>query len=182
MRGVSAAGSPLEPASVRDRLREHGLRWTPQRRAILEVLASTAGHVTAAELVERCHVVDPDVTASTVYRTLDTLEDLGLIVHSHGRDGREEYHVVPGQEHAHLVCERCGSTWEVGPADVAPVVEHLDRARGFAVSVGHLSISGLCAACRSDAKAPQELPTPGSRSSGCSGSSRPRRGRGRSWQ
>ncbi|HET7727497.1 MAG TPA: Fur family transcriptional regulator [Candidatus Limnocylindrales bacterium] len=148
---MTTAGSRLQPDSVRDRLRERGLRWTPQRRAILEALASAAGHVTAADLLDRCRAVDPEVTASTVYRTLDTLEELGLVVHSHGRDGREEYHVVPAEEHAHLVCERCGSSWEVGPDELSTLVENLRRARAFTVSVSHLSISGVCASCANGA-------------------------------
>ena len=93
--------------------------------------------------------MDPDVTASTIYRTLDTLEELGLVVHSHGRDGREEYHVVPAEEHAHLVCEACGTSWELGPDELSTLVDHLRRVRAFAVAVSHLSISGMCAGCRS---------------------------------
>jgi len=92
--------------------------------------------------------MDPEVTASTVYRTIDTLESLGLIVHSHGTDGREEYHVVPDEEHAHLLCESCGTTWEVAPTELSTVVRDLDRSRGFAVSVSHLTISGVCGGCR----------------------------------
>lgn len=145
---MGRSGSFLEPQTVRSQLRERGLRWTPQRRAILEVLASAAGHVTAAELLERCRAVDPDVTPSTVYRTLDTLEELGLIVHSHGADGREEYHVEPDADHAHLVCQTCGSVWEVAGEELTGLTDALDRNRGFAVSVPHLTIAGVCADCR----------------------------------
>ena len=55
----------------------------------------TEGHVTGAELVERCRRRDPATTPSTVYRTLDVLEELGIVRHGHGPDGREEYHVLP---------------------------------------------------------------------------------------
>jgi Fur family ferric uptake transcriptional regulator len=123
------------------------MRWTPQRRSILKVLAETAGHVTASDLVERCRVLDPDVTPSTVYRTLDTLEELGLVIHSHGPDGREEYHVGPDSEHAHLQCDTCGSTWELNIAELAPLLDQLRHDRGFVVAVPHLTIAGRCAAC-----------------------------------
>ena len=96
-------------ASVRDRLHERGLRWTPQRRVLIEILKTHTGHVTGAELVDRCRALDPATVPSTVYRTLDVLEELGLVSHSHGHDGREEYHVLPDTEHAHLTCTRCGS-------------------------------------------------------------------------
>jgi len=65
-------------SSVRQRLHDLGLRWTPQRRTLIEVLSQADGHVTGAELVERCRELDPETTPSTVYRTLDVLEDLGL--------------------------------------------------------------------------------------------------------
>ena len=124
------------------------MRWTPQRRSILEVLGETRGHVTAGELVERCRARDPDVTPSTVYRTLDTLEDLGLVIHSHGPDGREEYHVGPDAEHAHLQCDTCGRTWELDTPEVAPFFEQLRRDRGFEMALPHLTISGRCASCQ----------------------------------
>ena len=60
-------------STIREALHERGLRWTPQRRALLEVLAETDGHVTGAELVERCRAIDPATIPSTVYRTLDVL-------------------------------------------------------------------------------------------------------------
>lgn len=147
VRLVSPNGSTLEAQSVRKQIRARGLRWTPQRRAILGVLGSATGHVTAVELLERCRAVDPDVTPSTVYRTLDTLEALGLVVHSHGTDGREEYHVVPEEEHAHLVCETCGKTWELATNELTTLVGALQRTRGFRASVSHLTISGTCASC-----------------------------------
>ena len=71
---------------------------------LVEVLSEVDGHVTGAELVERCRMRDPDTIPSTVYRTLDVLEELGVIRHSHGADGREEFHVLPAAEHAHLYC------------------------------------------------------------------------------
>ena len=110
--------APLpEPwASVRQQLRERGLRWTPQRRAVVEVLAASEGHVTGIELIERCRAIDPSTIPSTVYRTLDVLEELGLVQHGHGADGREEFHVVPERRHGHLHCATCGGRWEIRAA------------------------------------------------------------------
>ncbi|HET7496093.1 MAG TPA: Fur family transcriptional regulator [Candidatus Limnocylindrales bacterium] len=145
--------APADPwAGIPARLRSRGLRWTPQRRILVEVLAETDGHVTGADLVERCRAVAPDTIPSTVYRTLDVLEQLGVVRHSHGSDGREEFHVLPAAEHAHLYCRGCGGTWELptGHDAVAATVAAFDRRQGFAVDVSHLSVTGLCADCRSD--------------------------------
>jgi Fur family ferric uptake transcriptional regulator len=137
-------------AGIPDRLRSRGLRWTPQRRILVEVLANTDGHVTGAELIERCRAIDPDTIPSTVYRTLDMLEELGVVSHSHGADGREEFHVLPAVEHAHLYCRGCGGAWELAAEDVAvsTTVKAFDAARGFDVDVSHLTLTGLCATCR----------------------------------
>ena len=135
-------------ADVRQGLRARGLRWTPQRRVVLEVLAGFAGHVTGADLVDGCRALDPTTTPSTVYRTLDVLEEIGLVSHSHGREGRQEFHVNHAADHGHLVCSSCGRSWELNRTEVTPLVERLQRRRGFAVDVEHLTIEGRCADCR----------------------------------
>lgn len=132
---------------MRDRLRARGLRWTPQRRTLIDVLSRADGHVTGAELIERCREIDPTTIPSTVYRTLDVLEELGLLRHSHGADGREEFHVQPLASHGHLHCTSCGTTWEVPADEAAGIVEAMRRSRGFAVDLSHLSIAGQCAGC-----------------------------------
>jgi len=141
------AAGPDPWSAIRAELHSRGLRWTPQRRLILDVLAGARGHVTGSAIVEGCRARDPAVTPSTVYRTLDVLEDLGVVHHSHGSDGREEFHVLPEAEHAHLQCSRCGGTWEVSPGETASLVRELGTSRGFRVDVGHLTIAGLCAGC-----------------------------------
>jgi Fur family ferric uptake transcriptional regulator len=133
-------------------LREHfhrrGMRWTPQRRLIVEVLEGTAGHVTGSELVERCRSIDPETTPSTVYRTLRVMEEVGFVRHAHGVDGREEFHVRPVDEHGHLYCTSCGSSWEIGADEARTMIESFRADRGFAVDLGHLSVVGTCATCR----------------------------------
>ena len=132
---------------VREQLRARGLRWTPQRRALLEVLLRSEGHVTGAELVERCRAVDPTTVPSTVYRTLDVLEELGVVRHAHGVDGREEFHILPASDHGHLYCTNCHGAWEVGAEEAGSLLAEMERSRGFRVQLSHLSIAGLCRAC-----------------------------------
>jgi Fur family ferric uptake transcriptional regulator len=133
---------------VRDALRAAGMRWTPQRRVILDILfQSFGGHVTGAELVERVQQQDSEVPASTVYRTLDMLERLGYVCHSHGKDGREEFHVMPNEVHAHLVCDQCGGSWEIAPSELRGLTGTLAKTREFTVNLSHLTVSGRCASC-----------------------------------
>jgi Fur family transcriptional regulator, ferric uptake regulator len=144
-RPTGAPASPWE--GIRDRLHARGLRWTPQRRVLIEVLSHSNGHVTGSELVERCREADPSTVPSTVYRTLDVLEELGIVRHAHGADGREEFHVLPAAEHGHLHCRACRETWEIDEAEARALVAAMQADRGFEVDLSHLSVSGLCRAC-----------------------------------
>jgi Fur family ferric uptake transcriptional regulator len=145
---MSETASLPEPwADVPDRFRERGLRWTPQRRAVVEVLAASNGHITGAELVERCREVDPRTIPSTVYRTLDVLDELGLVRHGHGASGREEFHVGPEAEHGHLYCAECGGRWEIRAGQAERIVAGFLAEDGFEVDLSHVTVVGRCADC-----------------------------------
>ena len=144
---VSEDGGPSPWDGVAVRLRSAGQRWTPQRRTLVEVLREHKGHVTATDLIARCRERDSTTTPSTVYRTLDLLEDFGLVKHGHGPAGREEYHVLPDQVHGHLYCVACGATWEIRPETGTAIVDVLAADLGFAVDLSHVTISGRCRGC-----------------------------------
>jgi Fur family transcriptional regulator, ferric uptake regulator len=138
--------------SAGELLRGRGLRWTPQRQNVVEVLAGADGHITGAELVERCRVRDPGTTPSTVYRTLDLLEEIGLVRHGHGADGREEFHVLPAGQHGHLHCSVCGSLWEIDEPRGEAVAAVLRADDGFEVDIGHVTLVGRCRRCAAAAR------------------------------
>jgi Fur family transcriptional regulator, ferric uptake regulator len=143
------ADRPSDPWSgVPEWLRTRGLRWTPQRRLLIEVLSGIDGHVTGADLIERCRKLDSETIPSTVYRTLDVLEEIGLVRHGHGADGREEYHVLPAVEHGHLYCAGCGAVEEISEDELASVGELFGSRHGFTVDGSHITIVGRCRACR----------------------------------
>lgn len=153
MPAPSIAG-PNPWTTLPDLLRARGMRWTPQRRTLIDVLAAADGHLTGAELVERCRAIDSTTTPSTVYRTLDVLEELGFIRHGHGADGHEEFHVLPKTEHGHLHCASCGRAWELEADEALGLVRALRRGRGFEVTLSHVTVVGRCADCVASAKGP----------------------------
>ncbi len=147
MKPILELGEPW--ISLPDRLRARGLRWTPQREAVVAVLATSDGHVTGAEIVDRCRAIDATTIPSTVYRTLDALEELGVVRHAHGADGREEYHVQPGVEHGHRYCVACGKHWDIEPGTAeALAIGEAFAPSGFEVDLSHVTIVGRCADCR----------------------------------
>jgi Fur family ferric uptake transcriptional regulator len=132
-------------------LHSRGMRWTPQRRTLVEVLRTAEGHILAADLVARCRDLDPTTTPSTVYRTLEVLEQLGMVVHGHDVEGREDYHVLPEAEHGHLYCIACGGMWEIRDDEASAITGQFEHERGFEVDLSHVTISGLCGGCRAEA-------------------------------
>ncbi len=138
---------------ILDRLRENGGRMTPARRALVTALVEAEGHVTAddlAELVQRSH---PDVHRSTIYRTLDALEDLDVVDHVHLGHGRAVYHLLD-DPHQHLVCEVCGAVIEVPDHLFAPLAARLAEGYGFTLRPNHFAVLGRCASCAGAGPAP----------------------------
>ena len=129
------------------RLREQGLRLTPQRQLILRAVEELR-HATPDEVLAHVRDQVSSVNASTVYRTLEVLEELGLVRHTHLSDRAPTYHSTMEHEHVHAVCRTCRAVRSYDPEVVQPVVDAL-AADGFVVDVGHLAIFGTCADCSS---------------------------------
>jgi Fur family transcriptional regulator, ferric uptake regulator len=132
------------------RLREQGLRLTPQRELILRAVEELR-HATPDEVLAQVRTQASSVNASTVYRTLEVLEELGLVRHTHLSDRAPTYHSTLEHEHVHVVCRRCHAVRSYDPDLVQPVVAALAD-DGFTVDVGHLAIFGTCADCASKAE------------------------------
>jgi len=105
------------------------------------------GHSTPEEIAGAVQAQSESVNLSTVYRTLDLLEELGLVTHTHLGHGAPTYHPADEADHVHLVCTQCGAVQSV-PADVVLDLAGSLRARhGFEVDVAHIAMHGRCADC-----------------------------------
>ena len=115
-----------------ERLRGSGHRLTPQREV---------------------RTKSQSINLSTVYRTLELLDELGLIRHAHLTDRAPTYHSASDHEHAHLVCRTCHEVISIGRHATEGALGPLATEHGFAPDYGHLTIFGTCAACREKAAA-----------------------------
>jgi Fur family ferric uptake transcriptional regulator len=141
----------------RAQLRGRGYRLTPQRELILEAV-NTLGHATPDEVLAEVRRHSSAVNSSTIYRTLEVLEELGLVRHAHLSDRAPTYHSVTGHEHFHLVCRNCRRVISVDPEVAAPLLDTLRADVGFEADVGHLTIFGRCTSCETND--PDEEPRP----------------------
>ena len=133
-----------------DLVRERGLRLTEPRRRVLAVLAR-GEHLTPEVLT---HLVGRDggstLPPSTIYRTLQSLEDVGIVTHSHLDHGPATYHLARPHRHLHLVCRGCRSVLEVPTEAADALVAQVLSETGFQADPTHMAIHGHCARCAED--------------------------------
>lgn len=140
----AASTTPTDVPDLARRLRDRGLRMTPQREQILAAVRAL-GHSTPEQISEAVS----DVDVATVYRTLELLEELDLVRHTHLGHGAPSYR--PSEDdHLHVVCHSCGQVVEV-PHDVEHAVDDLAAAllaaKGFRIDRSHFTVFGTCREC-----------------------------------
>jgi len=137
--------------SLTEVLRARGLRMTAPRQLVLEAV-QRLGHGTPEQIHGEVRQTAAGVNVTTVYRTLELLEDLGLVTHTHLSHGPPTYHAAD-DEHVHLVCRLCGQVSEAPTELMAPIAARLAGDRGFTVDIGHVALFGTCAGCDDHGKA-----------------------------
>lgn len=133
------------PKALRKTLHDRGMRMTPQRQLVLDAVREL-GHATPEQICQRVQATAPTVNITTVYRTLDLLDRLGMVRHTHLGHGAPTYS-VDEHEHVHLVCHKCGRVDEA-PCDLLDAAAGTLRERfGFELDASHLALSGTCRDC-----------------------------------
>jgi Fe2+ or Zn2+ uptake regulation protein len=128
-------------------LRRNGGRITPSRRFLLRLLFGSEGHHTAEELAAEVQAQAPDIHLSTIYRNLDELEKLGVIVHAHLGHGPATYHLA-SSTHGHFVCEECGKMIEAPDELFAGLAKAAETHFDFTIDPHHFAMLGRCADCK----------------------------------
>lgn len=139
---------PEPTGGWQERLRERGYRLTPQRELVLKAVEQL-GHATPDEVYAEVRRSSSAINLSTVYRTLELLDDLGLIHHAHLTDRAPTYHSTSGHEHSHFVCRECKKVISVSRDEVEKSLGDLAGQHGFSPDYGHLTVFGVCADCSS---------------------------------
>jgi Fur family transcriptional regulator, ferric uptake regulator len=143
MPAKSSSTTPPAP-DLAAQLRARGLRVTAQREQVLTAVQQLR-HATPEQISEAV----PGADLTTVYRTLELLEELGFIRHTHLGHGAPAYRPAEDQ-HVHVVCHSCGRVSDVDPALVDELAARLESDRGFVVDRAHFTVFGRCADCRTE--------------------------------
>jgi Fur family ferric uptake transcriptional regulator len=132
---------------LRSALKQQGLRMTPQRQLILDVVASMRGHISVDDVFRQVADRFPDVNITTVYRTLEVLEARGFVRHTHFHDSRFQYERTDEPPHQHLICKACGRDQELDLSVLEPLADDLRQRYGFVADLSHSAIVGVCRTC-----------------------------------
>ncbi len=138
-------------------LRKRGYRLTPQRQLVLEAV-DRLEHATPDEILTEVRKTAGGVNISTVYRTLELLEELGLVSHAHLGHGAPTYHLADRHHHIHLVCRDCTDVIEADLSVAAPFRETLQDMFGFDTDLKHFAIFGRCRKCTAKASEADAAP------------------------
>ena len=129
-------------------LHAKGYRVTPQRVVILDAVCEGNGHTIVGEIYARAKRMDPAINRSTLYRTLDLFQQIGLVVSAEIGTGEKVYEVAESEAHYHLICRGCGHTEIIDHALIHPLFKKIEQRYRFTIQTDHHVIFGMCAACQ----------------------------------
>src|SRR6202158_797520 len=138
--------------SIKGSLREKGVRLTRQRELLLELIDKSGEHLDAERLFQLAHERDPRLNRVTVYRTLKLLKQGGLVdeldLMHYGGD-QHYYETRMKQEHAHVICLRCGKVEEFFGEPLQRLRRQIESHFGFQILLARTEVGGYCSHCRS---------------------------------
>lgn len=148
---IAASGETPAVAAALEQLRDAGERVTPARRAVLGVLDKSREHLTAEDVAARVAAAEPGVHRATIYRSLQSLTELGLVAHTHVPGSATIYHLRESPaahvSHAHLQCTTCERFFDAPMRSLEPLRDQLRDEMGFAIDIQHAALLGTCADC-----------------------------------
>ena len=141
----------MPSAGIQDSLRERGVRLTRQRRLLLELIDRSGLHLDAESLYQMAKEKDAKLNRVTVYRTLKLLKEGGLVdeLDLAHLDGEKHYYETRlKQEHAHIICLRCGRVEEFFGEPLQALRGQVESQLGFEIAFARTEIGGYCSHCQ----------------------------------
>ncbi len=141
----------MDSSELKSILRSKGYKLTPQRRAVLDVLLKGRGqHLTAEEIYDEVRSDCPDIGLATVYRTVQLLSNMKILMKMNLEDGITRYEMNLDEEHHHhhLICESCGKIYEVMDDLLEDVESKVEAEYNFKILDHKLKFYGVCKDCR----------------------------------
>src|SRR5580704_16624063 len=150
-RFATLRGSLMAVSGIKDSLKQQGVRLTRQRKILLDLIDQSGLHLDAERLYQLARQTDPKINRVTVYRTLKLLKAGGLVdeLDLMHHDGDQHYYETRlKQEHAHVICLRCGKIEEFFGDLLKKMREQIETHFGFDIVLARTEVGGYCAHCQ----------------------------------
>lgn len=141
----------MSSIGTKDSLRKRGVRLTRQRQILLDLIDKSGEHLDAESLFQKAKEKDPKLNRVTVYRTLKMLKESGLVDEldlMHFGGDQHYYETRLKQEHAHVICLRCGRVEEFFGEPIQKIRRQVEETFGFQILISRTEIGGYCAHCQ----------------------------------
>ena len=141
----------MRAEAARESLKSKGIRLTRQRQLLLDLLERSGKHLDAEGLYRLANQLDPKLNRVTVYRTLKLLKEGGLVDEldlMHFEGDQHYYETRSKQEHAHVICLRCGKVEEFFGDPLQKLRRQVEAHFGFQILIARTEIGGYCAHCQ----------------------------------
>jgi Fur family peroxide stress response transcriptional regulator len=130
------------------RLKERGNRLTPQRMAVLKILATGEGHPSVEQIYERVKVDFPMTSLATIYKTVTLLKEMGEVLELGFSDGSNRYDGNKPYSHPHLICTKCKNIVDLQVANLNELPQKVAQSTGYRIMSQRLDFFGICPQCQ----------------------------------
>ena len=130
------------------RLKENQRRITPQRMAVLKILAESKGHPSVEKIYEQVKKQFPTTSLATVYKSVAVIKELGEVLELGFTDGSNRYDGNKPFPHPHLICTECRTIMDPNLSALADVTQELTEETGFKITNHRLDFFGICPECQ----------------------------------
>jgi Fur family peroxide stress response transcriptional regulator len=148
-----------DPAEIKPRidqmlskLRDHDLRITPQRMAVLRVLAASEGHPTVETIYEKIRAEFPTTSLATIYKTVSLLKEINEVLELGFADGSNRYDGNKPFPHPHVICTKCKKIIDPDLSSLKDMTKEVAEETGFQIITHRLDFFGICRDCLSKRK------------------------------
>ncbi len=130
------------------KIKGRDFRLTPQRLAIIRILASSESHPSVDDIYKEVRKLFPTTSLATVYKTISLLKELNEVLELGFPDGSNRYDGCRPYPHPHAICTKCGKILDPEISSIHELSEEMQQKTGFVISSHRLDFFGLCPECQ----------------------------------
>lgn len=131
-----------------EQVRKRGGRLTPQRVAVLRVLAESRGHPSVEQIHDRIKADFPTTSLATIYKTVTLLKEMGEVLELGFVDGSNRYDGNRPYSHPHLICTQCGKIRDLEVPALSEILQQVSQDVGYQIVSHRLDLYGVCSGCQ----------------------------------